>query len=126
MALLFGMIQFSQFPVRSTGFRRQCSISRLVLTAIASRSGMKPCPRSREGRGRLAGPNDVGTRNGSVFQVWDMAVEKGGVIRDARLSRQSHEPLNSARGNLISLPLQLWRPESRPSPASPDRRVVGL
>lgn len=44
------------------------------------------------------------TRETGLFGLGDMAVEKGGVIRDARLSWQSHGTLNAARDNMILYP----------------------
>lgn len=39
-----------------------------------------------------------------VFELGDLAVERGGVINDARLSWQSHGTLNDARDNVIIYP----------------------
>ena len=42
--------------------------------------------------------------NDGVFELGDLEVERGGVIRDARLAWQSHGTLNAARDNVILFP----------------------
>jgi homoserine O-acetyltransferase len=42
--------------------------------------------------------------NNGVLELGDFAVERGGVIRDARLSWQTHGTLNEARDNVIVYP----------------------
>lgn len=43
-------------------------------------------------------------RDSGLFALGDMAAEKGGVIRDARLGWESHGRLNAARDNLVIYP----------------------
>ena len=44
-----------------------------------------------------------------VLELGDLPVERGGVIRDARLAWQAHGTLNDARGQRDHLPVQLHR-----------------
>lgn len=44
------------------------------------------------------------TENGGTFRLGDLAVEKGGVIRDARIVWRTHGTLNAARDNAVLYP----------------------
>src|SRR6185437_3722475 len=68
-------------------------------------------PGGQPGLGRARGPADGGGRMSAgwpvqdgVLDLGDLAVERGGVIRGARLAWQAHGTLSAARDNVIVYP----------------------